>query len=510
MKAIAMYLPQFYEVEENNRWWGKGYTDWCAARQAEKLFATHNQPRQPLNNNYYDLSEKTTMEWQANLMKLYEIDGLCMYHYWFENGKQILEKPAENLLQWTDIDMPFCFCWANETWARTWSKISANVWSSKFEDKGSDMKNAILLQQNYGEDKQWKEHFEYLLPFFKDERYIKIENKPLFMIYKPLDIECLEDMCGMWKKWAKEEGLDGIFFVAASDYKLETKNIDAHYSHQPRKTIEKLLRNMVIKEWPVKFDYDVIWRAILSDVADNDNTYFGGFVDFDTTPRSGENGIVTYGACPNRFKNYLTELMAKNEAYGKDITFINAWNEWGEGMYVEPDEKNGYAYLEAVRYAKKHYEEHVLHYIKKKELNVCGMWEGYDLLVKRARQSLARSRTFDKWLTMMENGRYIGEYLKEKNITSIAIYGMGRFGRHLLSDLKRCDVEVKYVIDRRADIKNVGCPIYDIDNAPINTDTVLVTLVDEYETVVQKLKEKGFENILLLMDLIDERSKSDI
>ena len=134
MKAIAMYLPQFYEVEENNRWWGKGYTDWCAARQAEKLFATHNQPRQPLNNNYYDLSEKTTMEWQANLMKLYEIDGLCMYHYWFENGKQILEKPAENLLQWTDIDMPFCFCWANETWARTWSKISANVWSFRYSN----------------------------------------------------------------------------------------------------------------------------------------------------------------------------------------------------------------------------------------------------------------------------------------------------------------------------------------------------------------------------------------
>ena len=133
MKVIAMYLPQFHKVKENDEWWGDGFTDWVSARQAVPLFDDHYQPHIPQNRNYYDLTDKKTILWQAELMKKYGVDGVCMYHYWFKDGRKILEKPAENLLQWKDVNMPYCFCWANETWARSWSNIKGNVWSNLSE-----------------------------------------------------------------------------------------------------------------------------------------------------------------------------------------------------------------------------------------------------------------------------------------------------------------------------------------------------------------------------------------
>jgi len=504
MKAIAMYLPQFHEVEENNRWWGEGFTDWYAVKSAGKLFDSHHQPRCPLNKHYYDLSDKSTMEWQAKLMKQYGIDGMCIYHYWFKDGKRILEKPVENLLKWKDIDMPFCFSWANETWARTWAKLSANAWAPKFEVNDGDMQSAVLLQQDYGMETQWKKHFEYLLPFFRDSRYIKKDGKPIFMIYKPEDIGCFDEMCDMWNSLAREKDFPGIYFIAASDNQMDSNNINKYYSHQPRRVIEKIVNNIEVRTTPITLDYDMIWRIILSDIIDKENTCFGAFVDFDTTPRSGEKGVITYGANPEKFKKYLTELMAKNEAYGNDITFINAWNEWGEGMYLEPDEGNEYAYLEAIEYAKKHYVEYVPEYRSKKKLNMQGIWENYGLLEKKTKQFSVRSKTFDQWLTAIEKGKSISAFLTDKRIDSLVIYGMGRLGRHLISDLKESDIVVKYVIDKRESIANLDVPVFKMENVPFLVNTVIVTLDNEFETVVQALKEKGFENVLLISDIIKE------
>ena len=184
MKVISMYLPQFHRTKENDEWWGEGFTEWTTVKSAEKFHQSQYQPRVPLNCNYYSLLEKSTMIWQADLMKQYGVDGQCFYHYWFKDGRQILEKPAQNLLQWKEIDIPFCFCWANESWARTWSRIGdKNPWANIFEREERNG-SGILLEQKYGEEEQWKRHFEYLLPFFKDERYIKIENRPVFLIYK--------------------------------------------------------------------------------------------------------------------------------------------------------------------------------------------------------------------------------------------------------------------------------------------------------------------------------------
>ena len=156
-KIITIYLPQFYETEDNNKWWGKGFTDWISVKNSKKYFEGHDAPWKPLNNNYYDLSTHETMKMQAELAKKYGVDGFCFYHYYFENGKKELELPAENLLRWKDIDMPFCFNWASESWIRSWSHISGNVWSEKYEKEDDDCNRSsgVLVNQNYGNEYDW-------------------------------------------------------------------------------------------------------------------------------------------------------------------------------------------------------------------------------------------------------------------------------------------------------------------------------------------------------------------
>lgn len=502
MKVIAMYLPQFHEVEENNRWWGKGFTEWKAVKQAEKLFRTHYQPRCPLNENYYDLSERKTMEWQAELMNQYGIDGLCFYHYWFKDGRRILEKPAENLLQWSDIQMPFCFSWANESWVRTWSKLSdGNVWSSKFETDRAQKEKSILLQQDYGDEEQWKEHFEYLLPFFKDKRYIKIDNAPIFMLYEPASVLCLEQMRVKWNEWAKAEGFNGIYLIGANCGQDIYTNVDADYYHEPIHTMKKMRWIPKEDEKPVKLSYDDVWNALLSCDLKNNKTYLGGFVDYDDTPRHDIGGSVIYGACPEKFQKYFTELLAKNAANGNKITFINAWNEWGEGMYLEPDTRYSYGYLEAILYAKENYSLYISKYKLRRELHIKGLWNRYDALNDKY---MPRIKLLNKWLYIRECGISLGAYVEKYNFSSVAIYGMGQLGKHLYQELKEGNIEVKYAIDRRKNITGVNLKIYDMDEAPLSVDAVLIALDYEYQNVVSCLKTRGFERIILLQELLDE------
>ncbi len=211
-----MYLPQFHRVPENDEWWGEGFTEWTAVREATTLFDEHEQPRVPLNENYYDLLDKNTMEWQAKLLKKYGVDGFVFYHYYFAHGKKILEKPVENLLEWKDININYCFSWANESWIRSWSKlnIEGNAWSPLKDNNKSGKQ--VLLSQEYGNKAIWKDHFDYLLPFFNDERYIKIQNKPVFMIWRPEIIFVLDQMIDYWQELAKKNGFDGIFFISTN------------------------------------------------------------------------------------------------------------------------------------------------------------------------------------------------------------------------------------------------------------------------------------------------------
>lgn len=360
IRTIAMYLPQFHQIPENDQWWGEGFTEWQAVKKAEPLFETHVQPRKPLGNRYYNLLEKDTMKWQSDLAKEYMIDGFCFYHYWFEKGRRVLEKPAENLLQWTDIDMPFCFSWANESWIRTWENVTeGNVWAEKFDIMNRQIPdwNGILLKQDYGKEADWKEHFNYLLPFFLDKRYIKMNGKPVFIIYKPEHFQNkLNPMLSCWKTWAKENGLKGLYIIGAQcAVNSDTKwpQMDARVKHGPAVCLANETRVGNTRF----FDYDFLWRRFLGmEGNEGEKTYYCGFVNFDSSPRQGDHALIFNNASPHKFEKYFEQLIQKNIRLGNELVFINAWNEWGEGMYLEPDEENGFGYLVAVRDVMKRYK----------------------------------------------------------------------------------------------------------------------------------------------------------
>ena len=260
-KILAVYLPQFHETPDNNLWWGEGFTDWQSVKTAEPLFTMHNQPRVPLESQYYDLSQKETMMNQAQLAKKYGIDGFCFYHYYFENGKRELEKPAENLLKWKDIDMPFCFNWASESWIRSWSKICGNVWAEKYEKE--DNLGSVLAKQNYGTEREWVNHFNYLLPFFQDSRYIRIDNRPVFIFYSPDDIAVLHEMIACWRELAEKAGLKGLYLIGAH-MNAADRSLDAAIVYEPRNAINKLnLQGKVKLNNNVRcFEYESLWDDI--------------------------------------------------------------------------------------------------------------------------------------------------------------------------------------------------------------------------------------------------------
>lgn len=366
MRLIAFYLPQFHEIPENNEFWGEGFTEWVNVKAAKPLFEGHDQPLVPLYNNYYNLNNINVMKWQADLAKQYGIYGFCFYHYWIE-GRKLLERPVENYLKSKEIDFPFCLSWANHSWTDSW--------------KGS---KKTLIAQSYGGESDWKAHFKYLLPFFKDARYIKDEGMPLFIIYMPEDIPNLNRMLDFWQKEAKKNGLKGIKFAYQYIYfDMDKKKDDSRFSYgiefQPsyaiadsrgklKATIRKKgyrLLNWIQQKMNIKvemiselkleiMDYSKIWECVIKRKPNNNKKIPGAFTGWDNTPRKGNGGLVLENNTPELFEKYLTiQIKRTKEVYKTDLLFITAWNEWAEGCILEPTEKYKYKYLEAVRNALK-------------------------------------------------------------------------------------------------------------------------------------------------------------
>lgn len=363
MKIIAWYLPQFHEIPENNMWWGEGFTEWVNVKKAEKYHEKQYQPRIPLNHNYYNLLDVETMKWQVNLAKEYGIYGFCMHHYWFD-GKLLLQKPVELYLEHKELDLPYALCWANEHWTNAWS----------------DGTSKILIEQRYGGEKEWEEHFNYFLPFFYDDRYIKIDNKPLLVIYRPELIECIEEMLDFWNQLALRNNLSGITFACkgADDSGFINKTgynkFDFNIDYQPGKVftkytadnhpvrlkIQKIVSKYLSRIFKVDFwrlsvkklkiySYDNIWEEIIKQKPIDDKAIAGAFVDWDCTPRKGYKGSFVQGATPEKFRHYfLQQVKNVEENYKNKIIFIFAWNEWAECGYLEPDERYGYKYLQAI------------------------------------------------------------------------------------------------------------------------------------------------------------------
>ena len=370
VKIITFYLPQYHQIPENDVAWGKGFTEWVNVKKAKPLFKGHHQPKIPLNKNYYSLLNRSTQEWQSNLALNYGITGFCYYHYWFKDGKKLLEKPAENMLDNPNIKIPFCFCWANENWTKNW-------------DGGN---RELIVEQDYGDSNEWEKHFQYLLKFFKDPRYLLYDNSPILIIYKPELIKDFKNMSLYFKKRCIENGFSGCEimiqypnYINSTEYDesafdhyiyfepaytiLQDKSIDINGNvfTKIKKNIKSILgptaarrisersgyanRNLKLQ----KFDYDKQWKLILERKYNNPKFIAGAFTDWDNTARN-KNGTLHIGACPQKFGYYLKQLLTKIEnSELPKIIFINAWNEWGEGAYLEPDEKYDYGYLEEIK-----------------------------------------------------------------------------------------------------------------------------------------------------------------
>lgn len=494
IKVVAMYLPQFHRTEENDSWWGKGFTDWVAVKEATPVFDGHNQPRVPLNDNYYNLLEKDVMQWQTETARKYGVYGFCFYHYWFKDGKRLLEKPAENLLKWKDIDMKFCFSWANVTWARTWSKLATkNEWSPKYDSAENKESNdsGILAEQKYGREKEWKEHFNYLLPFFQDERYIKIEGKPVFVIYKTQEIPALQPMLRLWNKLACQNGIPGIYIIAeyCNSYSSE---ISACMRHEP-----ELSRGIIRGEGTntdkgvITIDYDRLYDVALSEKKDNPfgKKYLMCFTDFDNTPRKGTNGEVLTGVTLDKFEKYFEIAVRRSEEWGNSLLFINAWNEWGEGMYLEPDKKNGFGYLEKIKE------------VLQKHNNFIAQ-TGRNMM--KPNQSAVNAKCLDKWLSIKENNKSLLNYLDKLKCNSVAIYGYGILGRHLLTELEKSKVDIKYIIDRKLTGKIRGINILKPKDDLPPVDAIIVTPVWDFNEIEEYLNSKCEYRIFSLAEILDE------
>ena len=358
----AAYLPQYHVTEDNNKFWGEGYTDWVGVKAAKPQFQGHNQPRVPLNNNYYDLLNIDTIRWQVKLTNEYGIDGFNIYHYWFKDGKQELHRPAELLLENSDINISYFFTWDNAAWKRTWGNIEGNDWSP-IVDNSQKTGTGILVPFEYGDEEQWVRHFNYLLPFFKDPRYLKINNKPVFMLIGHSDEDILTQMGNCWKRLAKENGFAGLFLATKKQNFFSRPLFDSVFNYEPeysawgkRRSIDKRLKSRFgfesRRDEPVRYiyQYDQVWKNIIRNAKKNyRDEIIGSFVRYDDTPRRGKDALIVLGESPAKFKKYFGQLYKFCCNNSVDFMLITAWNEWGEGAYLEPDQASRYDYLEAIR-----------------------------------------------------------------------------------------------------------------------------------------------------------------
>lgn len=351
VKLIAFHLPQFHRTPENDAWWGEGFTEWTNVKKAVPLYRGHNQPREPLEGNYYQLDDIDTLIWQMELAKRYGVYGFCYYHYWF-NGKLLLNKPLELMRDYSGDKLPYFFCWANEPWTRVW--------------EGDAQK--VLMPQNYGREDEWEEHLQYMLTFFQDPVYIKIDNMPIFVVYRTNNIPDCEEMIAYWNMRSVDYGYKGIYIIEeVNSFQSEPicPSSRAFLEFEPlftmtlgRTPADKMayklhsdLFNAVTKNHNQCYSYDRLWKRMIGRKhmeVPGKECYAGAFVDWDNTARKGNRGRIVMGTTPEKFKKYLFKQKKKAMERGDDFIFINAWNEWGEGTYLEPDSKFGYAFLEAV------------------------------------------------------------------------------------------------------------------------------------------------------------------
>jgi lipopolysaccharide biosynthesis protein len=348
-RLIAFYLPQFHPIPENNLWWGEGFTEWTNVGKAKPLFKGHDQPKVPADLGYYDLRVSETRTHQADLAKKHGIEGFCYWHYWFGNGKKLLDRPFKEVLLSGNPDFPFCLAWANESW--------------KGFAHGIRNRN-LLISQEYPGEEDVKNHFFDVLPALKDNRYIKVNNKPVFLIYKPLNLPEAALFIKTWNKLALDNGLSGIFFIGqTSDIIEKDKILELGFDSiniirifdfiKKRSFLKKVLERFKVSLFksPKKYNYASVTKYFTGDEDKSENVHPTIFPNWDHTPRSGNEGIVLHNSKPEFFKKHVLEILnnVKEKKHDTNIVFIKSWNEWAEGNYLEPDIKFGDKYLKVLK-----------------------------------------------------------------------------------------------------------------------------------------------------------------
>lgn len=352
-RVIALYLPQFHPTKENDEWWGKGFTEWTCISKAKPLFKGHYQPRIPADLGYYDLRVPESREQQAQLAKEAGIEGFCYWHYWFGNGKRLLERPFDEVLESGKPNYPFMLGWANHSWyAKLWDK--------------DEKKDKLLIEQQYPGNDDCKIHFQYVLKAFQDKRYIKDGDKPLFLIFRPFDLP--NGYIEEWQSMAKEAGLvSGISFIGWCRFNENPKDLLSHgydyvfmdrsgvYYQKSFSIFRKIilhLKSVLLQRPLLCFEYKDFVKKLSNKSEDEKIRYIPSiWPNWDHSPRSGRKALILNNSTPNYFQYHVNTILnnIKKKPINKRFLLLKSWNEWGEGNYMEPDLKFGRGYINALR-----------------------------------------------------------------------------------------------------------------------------------------------------------------
>jgi len=349
-RVIAFYLPQFHPTPENDLWWGRGFTEWTNVASAKPLFKGHDQPVIPADLGFYDLRLPETRVAQACMAATYGVEGFCYWHYWF-GGRRMLERPFNEVLESGSPDFPFCLGWANHSWSGIWK----------------DEPHRLLIDQTYPGEADDRAHFEYLLTAFRDDRYIKVDGKPVFVIFKPTDIPDAKRRFDFWRELALQAGLKGLHIVGIN--MLDFTNpaslgLDAVIASTlaVNNTGNSLLNEVTRVFWGIRkklslggprvVDYSEAIKHLIPDLNSFQcEAYPCVYPNWDNTPRKGRKGFVLSNSTPNLFEEHLSNALSAVEDRDEQhkFIFVKSWNEWAEGNYLEPDTKWGLQYLEALQ-----------------------------------------------------------------------------------------------------------------------------------------------------------------
>ena len=363
-KVIAYYLPQYHPCKENDEWWGKGFTERTNVGKAKPVFKGQDQPRVPTELGYYDLRMPQVREQQAQMAREAGVTGFMYWHYWFGNGRTLLEDIFDEVLASGKPDFPFCLGWANHPWySKTWNKDGSTT-------------NKLLMPQEYPGLEDEKMHFAFLLKAFNDKRYIKIGGKPFFLVYDPMSMP--QSYIDHLKEWAKDAGFPGIYLVGniskTTDHKadiiakgfdavvfqrLNYMNPNSMLSHMGKLGrfinyhIWKPLTHFLSGKPTFAYNYEKIWPQFIGEKDKAIDEIPQLFPQWDHTPRSGRNGVIYYNSTPELFYKHVRAAMdaIRNKPVDNQVLILKSWNEWGEGNYMEPDLTHGRGYINALRKA---------------------------------------------------------------------------------------------------------------------------------------------------------------